>query len=222
MNLEKKISTLLTVCYVVSSLLVLLYVNQNLLYEFVFKVSSLVCLSFLYLIKSNRIHFWYLMVLLFSIVSDSLLVYGNDLILQGAIFLLLSRIAYIIIVKNTVYKHSLKIILKYSIPFLITFLIFFSLVYSKLGNLFYISLGFGFLSIVIGLLSFLDYLDKNTTKSFYFFLGIFMLIIGDVLMTISNFIEEKQTYIIVYHILYYVALYIICSSMIVKKVNRLA
>lgn len=219
---EKNISTFLTILYFVFSGLVLFYVNQNLLYELVFKVSALLSLSFLYVTKSNRINFWYLLVLLFCIVSDSLLVYGNDFILEGTIFLLLSRIAYICIVRKALYCHPLKTIIKYSAPFFITFFIFFSLVYKKLGDLLYPSVVFGFLSIVMCLLSFLNYLDKNTSKSFYFFLGVFVLIIGDVLMTISHFIDEQQTYAyaIIYHTMYYGALFVICNSMIVEKTNR--
>lgn len=221
MNLDRKLSVFLTVAYIVLSILVLFAIyDNNSSNEFIFKVFSLLTLTFLYLTNSNKINIWYLLVLIFSIISDSLLIFGSDFRLEGTICLLLNRVFYIMIVKDVVYQYSIKRLLSYSVPFFLTFFVIFYMVYDVLGDLFYPSLIFGLISVLIGVLSFINYLDVNKPKNLYFFLGIFIIIISDILMTVATFLDETMSYVIIYHILYYIARYIIYRAMVVDKINR--
>lgn len=118
---------------------------------------------------------------------------------------------------NTLSKDYL---LTYSIPFFLTFFVVFYMVYDVLGELFYPSLVFGVISVALGVLSFINYLDVNKPKNLYFFLGIFIIVISDILMTVATFLDETLSYILVYHILYFIARYIIYRAMVVEKINR--
>lgn len=221
MKQERKISVFLTTAYIVLSVLVLFSIYyDNLTDEFIYKVFSLLSLSFLYLTNSHRINIWYVLILVFSIISDSLLIFGSDFRLEGTVCLLLNRVFYIMIVKNVLYKYSIKRLLSYSIPFFLMFFIVFYMVYDLLGDLFYPSLIFGLISVLLGLLSFLNYLDTTKRQNFYFFLGIFIIIVSDILMTVATFLDESMSYILIYHILYFIARYIIYKAMLVNKTNR--
>lgn len=220
---EKTLSVFFTVLYVVLSLLVLSSIYKNIpVHEFATKIFTLLSLSFFYLTNVKKINIWFVLVMVSCIISDSLLVYGTDFRLEGIIFLLLSRIFYIILLKDVIFQFSKKQLLFYSIPFFITFFLVFYAVSDLLDTLLYPSLIFGLTTVVVGLLSFLNYLYKFNLHSLYFFFGIFLVIISDILMTLSAFLGEKPIYVVIYHVFYYVALYLICLAMIGKKlINRL-
>lgn len=218
MNLDKNISLFLKVFYVLLAALALKAIyDVNLMNELFYKVFALLFLSFLYLTNSKKINIWYLLVLIFSIISDSLFVFGADFRLEGTIGLFLNRFFYIMIVKDVLQKYTLRRLFFYSFPFWATFIIIFYLVHDSLGDLFYPSLFFGIISVVMVLLSFLKYLENNRPKNLYYFLGVFLISVSDAIMVIANFLDEEITYILIYHLLYYIARYIIYRSMVVVR-----
>lgn len=222
MNQEKAASIFFKVAYILLCILVLYSIyTGSLMYEFVFKVLSLLILSFLYLTNSRKINIWYLLVLIFSIISDSFLVFDTDFRLEGTVCLLLNRVFYIIILRDVVFQYPIKRTLCYSIPFLATFGLVFYMIHDFLGDLFYAGLLLGVLSVIMGTLAFLNYLDANRRQNLYFFLGIFIIIISDILMSISTFLGENINYIIFYHSSYFVARYLVYKAMLISKAKSI-
>lgn len=215
MNLEKKLAVFFKVSYILLVVLVLYSIyTENMMYELLYKFFALLFLTFLYLTSSKKINNWYLLILIVSIISDSVFVFGADYRLEGTIALFLNRIFYIMIVKDVLEHYSFKRLFNYSFPFWVTFALIFSLIYDSLGALLYPSLIFGVLSVLMLLFTYLKYLQNNKRQSLHFFLGVFLIAISDVIMVITNFLGENVIYIVIYHTTYYIARYIIYSSMI--------
>lgn len=223
LNSEKRLSTFLLIVYVVFALLALYSIYIDILtLELGYKVLTLMCLAFLYLTNSDKINIWYLLVLASSIISDALFVFQDDFRFEATIFLLLNRIFYIMIIKHVIFQFSRKRMLSYFIPFITTFALVFYGLSTSLGNMFYPVLVFGFISCLLALLSFLTLLKKQTNKNFYFFLGIFIILISDIFMALTTYLNEKIIFIIAYHIFYYIARYFIYKSMIISRPSRLS
>ncbi len=219
MNPDKNISSFFTVLYVIFSLLTfypLLFIEDKIL-ELVFKILTLLSLSFLYLNTASKINFWYVLLLLFSIVSDSLYIYDGDFRLPATFLLLCNRVFYIIIIRHVFYKNPLQKLLLYSTPFVLTGGLIYYMVHDNLGDLSLAILAFYILSVILGLTTYVNFLDRNTIATRYYFFGIFLIFIGDALMAVYTFIEQSLVYTICYHTLYFAARYLICRSMIAKN-----
>lgn len=223
MNSEKKLSTFLLVAYAIFALLTLYSIYIDVLtLELGYKVLTLMCLAFLYLTNSDKINIWYLLVLASSIISDALFVFQDDFRFEATVFLLLNRVFYIMIIKHVIFQFSTKRMLSYFIPFIITFSLVFYGLSTSLGKMFYPVLVFGFISCLLALLSFLSLLKKQTDKNFYFFLGVFIVLVSDIFMALTTYLNEKIIFIIVYHIFYYIARYFIYKAMVINRPNRLS
>lgn len=222
MNSEKKISIFLLIAYIIFTLLVLCSIYKDSLnFELTYKVLALISLAFLYLTNAGRINIWYLLVLASSIVSDALFVFQEDFRLEATILLLLNRIFYIMIIRHVITQFPTKRILSYFIPFIVTFSLIFYGLSDSLGNMFYPVLIFGFISSFLALLSFISFLNKQSNKNFYFFLGIIIILLSDIFMALTTYLNEKVSFIIAYHLFYYVARYLIYKAMVIKKPTHL-
>ena len=71
-------------------------------------------------------------------------------------------------------------------------------------------------AIMIGL-SFFNYLKAMNKKNMFFLFGILLIVIADILIAFNKFLDYHILLVIVYTIMYYIARYLICLSMIDKK-----
>lgn len=209
---------LFTILYIVFSSLSLFFIDRGLhMIELVFKLLSLISLSFLYLEESKAINIWYLLVILSSIVSDALFVFDDDFLMLSMNLLLLNRFFYIMIKKDVLKEISKTTLFKYSIPFFIFFLVIFPLFRNHLKSYFAPVLIIGLLSTVMTLLAFINYLRRITKKNKFFFLGLLLIVFSDVLIAYNKFIDYNFKVVLIYSITYYVARFLICNAMIVAE-----
>lgn len=207
------------VAYIILTLLVLYSIyTKTLMFELVVKVLALLIIAFFYLnSKINRVNWYYIFALSSSLISDSLYVFEDKFMSEATVFLLLNRVFFLLIVKDVLYRYPIKNLLLYSIPFFITFTLIFYQLYGFLDNFLYISMFYGVVTVVLGVFSFLNYLHKSTIENFNFLLGVLLFVASDSLMVITNFLDERTVYIMVYHAIYYIAMFIMCKSVILQK-----
>jgi len=217
-TINKKLVFFFTVLYVIMSIFVAypIYVgNPNL--EFVIKLVTLFSLSFLYLESTTKVNYWYVLILLFSILSDSLFVFADNFLFEALFLLITNRFLYLIIIHPSILKYSVKKIIFYAVPFVFTFGMIYLVLYEYVQEIQLSVFILGVLSIVVLLFSFIDLLNKNSKKTLYFFIGVLILPIADILTAIANYIDEHFSYIVIYHYMYYVARFMILKSMLLRK-----
>ncbi|AZJ35502.1 hypothetical protein D6T69_08190 [Tenacibaculum singaporense] len=207
-----------SIAYIVASILSLFFIDVDKpITELILKIFSLQFLSFLYLSSSQKINYWYLLILMSSVVSDALFIFEEDFLKGGVFLLLLNRVLYLIIARKAMYKTKLKTLLTYLIPGLILFLIISVLLRPYLKELSYSIFIICFLNATIVGITFFNFLNKMSKENLFFFLGIFLIITADFLIAYNKYIDYKLYYVVTYTIVYYVARYLICVSMIEKK-----
>lgn len=183
----------------------------------VIKVFSLMFLSFLYLSSSKKINYFYVFILMNSIASDAFLIFDDDFMMFGILLLLINRFLYIILARKALFNTSVKILLTYLIPSLLLFVTIFILLKPYIQE---ISLPFflmGITSAIMIGLSFFNYLKTMNKKNMFFLFGILLIVIADILIAFNKFLDYHILLVVVYTIMYYIARYLICLSMIDKK-----
>lgn len=204
--------------YFVACFLSLFYIDKNFPFiEMVIKIVALLSLSFLYLTAARKINYWYLLVLLSSIASDSFLIFEDSFLQIGALLLLLNRILYIIISRRALFETDLKTLLGYLIPSFSMFLLVYVLMKPYLAEISYSFFMLGLTSAIMILFSFLNYLNKMNSKNKYFLYGILLIVTADILIAYNKFLDYNLIYVIVYTSIYYLARYLICRAMILEK-----
>ncbi|WP_435260750.1 lysoplasmalogenase family protein [Tenacibaculum sp. nBUS_03] len=216
----KHITNKYSILYFLISLLSLFFIDNEAILELVLKLLSLTFLSFLYLSTSKKINYWYVLVLLSSIASDTSLIFDSDLLVVGTVLLIVNRILYIIISRRALYRTNLKTLTFYFVICLLVFVVIYILLKPYLQEISYIFISLGITSAIMILFAFLNYLNKMNTKNKLFLFGLFLIITGDILMAFNKFLDYRMAYVITYSIIYYVARYLICESMIVNKLKK--
>lgn len=182
--------------------------------EMVVKILSLVFLAFLYISVSKDINYWYILILMCIIGSDSFFVFDPDFLTEGVILVLIERFLYFIILRKTLSKIKIVSLLTYMIPGILIFgtVLYIYLPYLKdmLGTLFIIC----FFNITLISVAYLNFLQKNDQKNLFFLLGIFMISAVDFLLVYNKYLEYNFYYVIAYTLVYYVSRYLICYSII--------
>lgn len=185
--------------------------------EMTIKVLALLSLSFLYLTAAKKINYWYLLLLLSSIASDTFLIFEDSFLIFGVLLLLLNRFLYIIISRRALKETDIKTLLFYMVPSFGLFIIFYVLMKPFLEEIGSSFLLLGLTSATMILFSFLNYLNKMNTKNKYFLLGILLIVVADILIAYNKYLDYHLFYVIVYTMIYYVARYLICRAMILEK-----
>ncbi|WP_271405169.1 hypothetical protein [Tenacibaculum soleae] len=185
--------------------------------EMVVKILSLVFLAFLYISVSKDINYWYILILMCIIGSDSFFVFDPDFLTEGVILVLIERFLYFIILRKTLSKIKIVSLLTYMIPGILIFgtVLYIYLPYLKdmLGTLFIIC----FFNITLISIAYLNFLQKNDQKNLFFLLGIFMISGVDFLMVYNKYLDYNFYYVIGYTLTYYTARYLICYSIIEER-----
>ncbi|WP_158091338.1 lysoplasmalogenase family protein [Tenacibaculum holothuriorum] len=183
----------------------------------ILKIGALLSLSFLYLDQAKKINNWYLIILLSSIASDAFLIFDSNFLLIGSLLLLLNRILYIVITRRALFDTKTGTLLIYFIPCLLLFFIIYALLkpYVEQINISFILLGIT--SAVAILFSFLNYLNRMNKQNLFFLFGILLIVFSDVLSAYNKFLDYHLYYVIIYTVMFYLARYLICRSMILQK-----
>ena len=185
--------------------------------EMVVKILSLVFLAFLYISVSKDINYWYILILMCIIGSDSFFVFDPDFLTEGVILVLIERFLYFIILRKTLSKIKIVSLLTYMIPGILIFgtVLYIYLPYLKdmLGTLFIIC----FFNITLISVAYLNFLQKNDQKNLFFLLGIFMISAVDFLMVYNKYLDYNFYYVIGYTLTYYTSRYLICYSIIEER-----
>ncbi|WP_408039642.1 lysoplasmalogenase family protein [Tenacibaculum amylolyticum] len=189
---------------------------MNINLEFAVKIIALFSLSFLYLETTTKVNHWYVIILLFSIISDSLFIF-ETFYYPALYFLIVNRFLYLVIIRKSIFPYAPKKIFLYSIPILLAFLILYLMIYEYMKDIRISAFIMGVISVFLILFTFLNFLKKNNKRAKYFFLGTSLMPFADVLMAISYYIDSHTTYIIIYHYMYYIARYLIYKSMVTDK-----
>ncbi len=215
--INTKITTFLKFLYIATSILVgyaLAVENVNL--EFAIKLIALFSLAFLYLETTLKVNHWYIIILLFSIISDSLFIF-DEFYFPALAFLILNRFLYIIIIRRTFFPYSPGILFLYSIPFLLTFFMIYFLIYEYLIDIQISAFLLGVVSVFLMLFTYLNFLKKNNKRAKYYFFGTTLMPFADILMAISNYIDDHFIYVVIYHLMYYVARFYIYKAMVMHR-----
>lgn len=216
----KHITNKYSILYFLTSLLSMFFIDNDAILELVLKLLSLTFLSFLYLSTSKKINYWYVLVLLSSMASDTSLIFDSDLLVVGTVLLIVNRILYIIISRRALFITNLKTLTFYFVICLLVFVVIYILLKPYLQEISYIFISLGITSAIMILFAFLNYLNKMNTKNKLFLFGLFLIITGDILMAFNKFLDYRMAYVITYTIIYYLARYLICESMIVNKLKK--
>ena len=217
-NINKKNVIFFTALYLIASLLVLYVVTLgDLNVEFAVKLAALLSLSFLYLETTPKVNYWYVIILLFSILSDSLFVFEEYFFYAALSLLIVNRFIYIIIIHPSVLKCPVKSIIVYAIPFVFIFSMIYLILYEYIVEIQFLVFLMGVVSISLILFAFLNLLTKNNRKAIYFFVSTLLFPFADIITIISAYIEQHWYYVVIYHFLYYVGRYLMYKSMILKK-----
>lgn len=217
-DVNKKVVALLRNLYFVMVALVsYALVIKDLNFEFAVKLIALLSLSFLYLETTKKVNYWYVLILLFSILSDSLFVFEDMFIHEALYLLIINRFLYIVIIKEHVFPQGIKKMVFYAAPFLLAFVMIYFLIYSYMKDIQLSAFIMGIVSVFLVLFTFLNFLNKNNKKSKYFFWGTFLMPFADVLTVIANYIDFSYAYVVIYHLMYYLARYLIYKSMVLEK-----
>lgn len=207
-----------SVAYVIACVASLFFIDvDKSITELILKIFSLLFLSFLYLNSAKKINYFYTLILMSSIVSDALLIFDEDFLKAGVLLLLLNRVLYLIIARKDMYKTKFKTLLTYLIPGLILFIIMSYLLRPYLKELSFSIYAICFLNATIVGMTFFNFLNKMSKENLFFFVGIFLIITSDFLIAYNKYIDYRLYYVIIYTIMYYVARYLICYSMIKKR-----
>ncbi len=204
--------------YFLASLLVIFsLVIRNVNLEFAMKLIALISLSFLYLETTTKVNYLYVFILLISILSDSFFVLEEHFYYNGLFLLVLNRFLYIVLIRRTILIYSIKKIVFYSLPFLLTFVMIYTLLFESMTDIKTSSFLLGIFSVILLLFTFLNLLNKNSNKSKYFFFGTTILPFADAISAIAYYIEANLVYVIIYHVMYYSARYLIFKSMVSER-----
>jgi len=190
------------------------------LLELFLKVISLVFLCFYYLKKTKKINYVYILVILFSCLSSSLLIFEKTFLTLGTLFLLMNRWLYIIISRRAFSLKNYKKLIFFVFVFLIPVVIIFPQLKSSLNELVYPILLIGLSSAVMCAFAFVNYLNKMVFHNKYFVIGMLLFVLADILTVYNQFISYDPYFVITYTSLYFIARYTVCEAMIVKKTNH--
>ncbi|WP_440879769.1 lysoplasmalogenase family protein [Tenacibaculum sp. C7A-26P2] len=205
-----------TLLYLTISLLSFIFIDNDSTIELILKLLSILSLTFMYLNKTRIINYYYLLVLLFSMASDAFLIFSEDFLFIGSLPLIANRFLYIIIASKAIIQTKLKFLIFYLFLSLLVFIVIYTILKPYIQEIVEIFIVMGLSSVVMVLFSYINYLNKMNRRNKLYFIGLFLLVFADILMTFNNFIDYDIMYVFSYTFIYYIARYLICDSMIIN------
>ena len=208
--------------YFLICVLSLFFIDSNeSITEMIFKIFTVVLIAFMYLTYTPKINYWYLLLLMYCIIADTLLIFEQDFLRGGVLFVVFTRFTYLIILKKTILNVKLRPALFYLIPCVLLFILLSYLLSLFIENILISVFIVCFLNLTVIGLSFYQYLNKMTRDNLYFMLGVFLITIADFIIAFNKYLvyqlDYQLYYVILYTVMYYVARYLICIAMINEK-----
>ena len=185
--------------------------------EMVVKLTSLVFLAFLYISVSKKINYWYIVILMCSIGSDSFFIFDPDFLTEGLALVIVERVLYFIILRKTLSKIEMDSVKKYVIPGIFVFIMSSYLLSPYVENMLIAFFIICFLNLGLIGVAFFHLIQKNDRQNLQFFLGVFFIGAADFLQAFNKYLEYSLFLVITYTVIYYIARYFICVAIIDKK-----
>jgi len=210
--------------FIISSVCALFFIdNGHNVTELLLKLTSILSLLGLYVSKRERINYLYVLIILFSCISSSLLIYEKNYFLEvslltiGTSCLAINKFLFLIICIKNSNSSRLNRYGIFLIPFLITAIIFYSQINIHLSDLSNLTVIISILYVLLACIAFGNYLTRMTVDNKYFFLGILVLILADVLILYNQFVAYNFIFVATYTSLYFVSRFFICYALIKRK-----
>ncbi|WP_275316654.1 lysoplasmalogenase family protein [Tenacibaculum bernardetii] len=185
--------------------------------EMILKISSLTFLAFLYISVSKKINYWYILILMCSIASDAFFIFDPDFLREGVYLVLVNRFLYFIILKDTVLGLKFKYLRNYIIPGFFLFVIISYLLSPYLKDMMNVVFVICFFNISLIVVAYFHFLKRDDRQNRFFFLAVFLIGIADFLLAFNKYLEYNLIMVIIYTVMYYIARYLICLSIIEEK-----
>ncbi|NNC70526.1 MAG: lysoplasmalogenase [Flavobacteriaceae bacterium] len=208
--------------FLIGALDILMLILKELPLRFITKPLIVFSLAFLYLATVKKANKIYLVALFFTIFTDILLLFkGSNYFLLGLVTLSMTHLSYIVIVKKDLGSCQLNKLLISAIPFMIAILSVIFIIHTNLGSLLVPVIVYGFIMIVLGSLSFCNYLKKRDKSSLFLVLGIFLFVSSAGIVAIERFVlphRELELGVIIMST-YIISQFLIYSYMIQESKN---
>lgn len=190
--------------------------------EIIIKPFLMILLTVMYLSLTQKKNFWYIAVLLLSLIGDVLFIFRDDetYLTLAISILMIVHILYIRIIVAFLRRISVKKMFINLVPSLLIFALLLSIVTPFLGDFKVIIFLHVFFSLITMNISFINYLKKNSHENLYFFLSLFTLILADCFFALYRFVEPLSIYMLLVTLLYATAQFVICRVMIVKGLKK--
>lgn len=186
---------------------------------YIFKPLILLSLIYLYVVFEPKRSAIYITALFFSFLGDVfLLLKGEDIyFMLGLVSFLIAHILFIKIVLSWLNTSSLRNKVLAFIPFFISFSSLMYLLKDSLGDKLIPVIVYGITISFFGVLAFLNYLNKKSTKEMYMLLGALVFICSDSVLAINKFYFSATILNVVVMVTYVLAQYLIYKSITQKK-----
>lgn len=206
-----------------AGLLLLLFATLDIA-GIVFKIPILVLVSkpfiilsllYLYSISEIKLNKWYVFALVFSFFGDILLLFSGELFFMGGLVsFLMAHFLFIKIVISRIKEVNFLKALFSAIPFLAVFGFLIFTLKDSLHEMLAPVIIYGLTISTFGAVSFLDFLNSKSKKSFLMLFGAVIFMISDSLLAINKFYNPAHILEAFVMITYVLAQYLIFRSMI--------
>lgn len=178
-------------------------------------------LFFYYILCVRRVNYWYIGALSFSFIGDLFLLNEDNYFLFGVLVFLIVHLIYMKIFFDFLKRVSLKRSVKpYLISLAVLSVIVFFIAYFT-GNILGFLFIYGLVLIVSALLTYLNLFYGKRKGDFLLFLGAFIFVTSNSFIALNMFYVDKIVFMSIMNMLLYIlAQYFICLSMIYKQFGR--
>ena len=210
------------VLYIIASVLTIIseLIEFNVVFKFIVKLTPLLIAFIFYKKETNLIRIEYIFIFGLLFLSEILIIYELKFWEELVIIKFCSTCIFVLLIKEMLQKRFFNITLKYLFIYLASASIIYYYVISSIGyisilvTMTYISTCF------IGALTFVDLMHKNSKKSMYYLIAVFLFSTSNVVFAISNYIEESMVYIPIFYFLQLCGLYYFYCFMIEEGHKR--
>lgn len=220
--LYSKINTF-PVLYIIASVLTIIFelIEFNVVFKFLVKLTPLLIAFIFYKKKTNylvRIEYILIFGLLF--LSEILIIYNLRFFEELVVVKFCSTCIFVLLIKEMLQKRFFNITLKYLFIYLASASIIYYYVISSIGYISF-SVTVTYISTCfVGALTFVDLMHKNSKKSMYYLIAVFLFSTANVVFAISNYIEESMIYVPIFYFLQLFGLYYFYCFMIEEGHKR--
>lgn len=169
------------------------FIDFNLFLEFCIKIAPLLVIVFFYVRNTDFLDINYLLILTTLFLSEMLNLYGHMFYELMIYVKLASNCLFIWIISEILSKQFLKSILKYFLIYLFATIVIYFYIVKEINNISIgipITLLYLFTSL-LGTLTFVNLIYKNSKKSLYYAIAIFIFSTSDVFSGIDFFIGKS-------------------------------